>query len=140
MTYQHELKFVKQNDSRMKTAEREINRLSYAFMILKDAKFPCIPVPPKSQKTTDVDEEEKKEVLGGLDRDSLINLCFDELPQIRSLPGKEDRVLIVKAWNGKYEGWHPRLGEFDLRDSNSNSGPHAPAPKDGKDAAQNKQA
>ena len=57
MVYQHELKFVKQNDSRMKTAEREINRLSYAFNILKAVGFPIIPIPIRSQKN---EEEEKK--------------------------------------------------------------------------------
>lgn len=58
LTYQQELKFVRQNDSRMKAAEREINRLTYAFNILKQAGFPIIPVPPRQKKG---EEEEKKE-------------------------------------------------------------------------------
>jgi hypothetical protein len=95
----------------MKTAEREINRLTYAFNILKSAGFPIIPVPVRSKQN---EEEEKKED-GGLDRDLLIQVRFDELPEIKKLSGKEDRVLITRAWNGKYEGWHPTLGEFDLK-------------------------
>ena len=50
---------MRQNDSRMKAAEREINRLTYAFKILKQAGFPIIPVPPPRQKKGE--EEEKKD-------------------------------------------------------------------------------
>lgn len=27
--------------------------------------------------------------------------------------------MITRAFNGRYEGWHPTLGEFDLKDPRS---------------------
>ena len=102
---------MKQNDSRMKAAEREINRLTYAFNILKQAGYPIIPVPPRLKKG---EEEEKKEE--GIDIETLSALTREDLPEIRTVPGKEERVLITRVFNGRYEGWHPTLGEFDLKD------------------------
>ena len=66
----------------MKTAEREINRLTYAFDILEDAKFPVIRVPKKTNKKNEEEievEEEKK----GLDREALIKIKYNELPDLR---------------------------------------------------------
>lgn len=103
---------MKQNDSRMKAAEREINRLTYAFNILKQAGYPIIPVPAARLKKGE--EEEKKEDV--IDIETLSALSKEDLPEIRSVPGREERVLIIKAFNGRYEGWHPTLGEFDLKD------------------------
>jgi|LauGreDrversion4_2_1035121.scaffolds.fasta_scaffold1390567_1 hypothetical protein len=72
----------------MKTAEREISRAIYAFDLV--------------------------EANGGLDQ-----LLQDDINQkVRDLPGKEERVLITGDYNGRYEGWHPTLGEFKLVDPN----------------------
>ena len=103
---------MKQNDSRMKAAEREINRLTYAFNILKQAGYPIIPVPARLKKGEE--EEKKKEDI--IDIETLSALSKEDLPEIKSVPGREERVLITKVLNSKYEGWHPTLGEFDLKD------------------------
>ena len=43
-------------------------------------------------------------------------LAVNDIPDIRSLPGREERVLISNLFGKKLEGWHPDLGEFDLKD------------------------
>ena len=39
---------------------------------------------------------------------------------LNQLEGRPERVLIIKDYNSKFEGWHPTLGEFDLIDPSSN--------------------
>ena len=39
---------------------------------------------------------------------------------LNQLEGRPERVLIIKDYNNKFEGWHPTLGEFDLIDPSSN--------------------
>jgi len=100
----------------MKTAEREINRVSYAFEILEKAGFPINRI--SSEKKSE--EEDKKEgPSSGVDKDVLIAINMDDLPKIKTLEGREERVLITNVFNSKYEGWHPTLGEFDLTDPNA---------------------
>lgn len=45
LLYQQELKFIKQSSQRMKTAERDVNRVIYAFEILTKAGFPMEKIP-----------------------------------------------------------------------------------------------
>ena len=86
LSYQHEIKFVKQNNAKMKTAEREISRLQFAYRILKNA---GVDVQPESQ--------------------------FDFIRDAKKVNGQVDTVLITKLFNDyKFEAWHPTLGEFDL--------------------------
>ncbi len=73
----------------MKTAEREISRLEYAYNMLR-------------KNGIDTSEESK----------------FDPIKDIKKIEGQEDTVLITKIFNDyKYEAWHPTLGEFDLANS-----------------------
>lgn len=89
LSYQHELKFVKQNNSKMKAAERDISRLEYAYKMLR-------------KNGVDMTEESK----------------FDPVRDIKKIEGQEDTVLITKIFNNyRYEAWHPTLGEFDLANS-----------------------
>lgn len=42
LSYQHDVKIVIKNKSKMRNAEREINKITYAFDILSDNGFPII--------------------------------------------------------------------------------------------------
>lgn len=105
LTYQKELKFVMQSDQKMKTAERDINRAVYAFMMLKDAGFKVQNATPLGPHEVVDEGEESKEPA---------EPTMVELPNYKTLEGRRERVLISHVHKDKYEGWHPTLGEFTL--------------------------
>lgn len=39
------------------------------------------------------------------------------------MQGRPERVLITGQYGGKYEGWHPTLGEFNLMEPRQNTKP-----------------
>ena len=87
------------NNSKMKAAERQINRLEYAFNIIKEAGV--------AVSRDAVDHEESKEQ----------QPQFDPIRDIKNISGKSERVLITRIFNkSRFEGWHPTLGEFDISD------------------------
>jgi hypothetical protein len=37
------------------------------------------------------------------------------IPSLKSLNGRDERVLIIKEYNGRYTGYHPIFSDLDLK-------------------------
>ncbi len=102
--YQHDVQIVLKNKSKMRNAEREIDKVCYAFDILRENNFPVI---SRTVKALEDGEEEKVQVAP---------IIEGSIPSLKTLKGHDETVLIIDEYNGRFKGWHPMLRELDLKE------------------------